>query len=186
MTFDPAAHEPEALSDADAERAAEVQRFWETARARAGVGRLSMVTGPGVAASVPPPVATVGHDAAAADRFAEGVVDGTVSATSTVWSGPVRAGDEAGPAVGEVWMVADSAGRPRALVRTTAVEVVPLAEVGVELAEAEGFGDVAGWRAALEADRAARGAGAGAPGSEVDAPEEVTEVLVERFTVLYP
>jgi uncharacterized protein YhfF len=171
--------EPTPLTDAEEERAGEVLRFWEAARARAGLGRLSMVTGPGVAASVTPPVGMLGRHAADADRSVRDVLDGRVRGTSTVHAELTSAG-EGLPGRGDLWIVVDGSGHPRALVRTTSIAVVPFGEVDDEHARAEGYADAAEWREAVRAELEERAAAAG------EALSGATAVVLERFEVAYP
>lgn len=167
---------PRSLTPEEEERAAELQRFWEVARARAGLGRLSAVVGTGVLATVPPPVGRLAAEPALADERLALVLDGTVTAVSAPLAEVQDGGGEM-PQVDDLWIVADGAGRPRALLRTTAVDVVRLGDVDEAFVRAEtGADDVAAWRQETEAAvREALGAD----------PDDDTELLVERFVVLY-
>jgi len=125
----------------------EINRFWETARGRAGLGRLSVVTGTSAATALPPPVWAFGATPEQADELLALVLEGTKTATASArWE--YEAEGEELPRPGDLSIILDGAGRPRALVRTTAVEVVPFREVGEEHARAEGEGDLslAYWR----------------------------------------
>lgn len=170
------AHDGAALSPEEERHAAEVLRFWEAARSRAGLTRLSAVVGTGVLASVPPPVGRLAEDPAEADARLALVLDGTVTAVSAPLAG-FAGEDPVLPQVDDLWIAADGAGRPRALLRTTAVEVVRLGDVDVDRVRAEtGGDDVAAWRREVEAAvRAAAG---------VEADDE-TELVVEHVTVVY-
>ncbi|MFC3688199.1 ASCH domain-containing protein [Aquipuribacter hungaricus] len=124
-----------------------IVRFWETARSSAGLGRLAVVTGLTSAAVVPPPAWAFGGTPEEADELLALVLDGTKTATSGArW--PYEVEGQQLPRPGELSIVLDGAGRPRALVRTVAVDVVPFSEVGEEHARAEGEGDLslAHWR----------------------------------------
>nr|WP_297422929.1 ASCH domain-containing protein [uncultured Actinotalea sp.] len=165
-----------ALSPEEERHAADVLRFWEVARSRAGLTRLSAVVGTGVLASVPPPVGRLAEDPAAADARLALVLDGTVTAVSAPLAG--FAGDDPVlPQVDDLWIVADGAGRPRALLRTTAVEVVRLGDVDASRVRAEtGDDDVAAWRREVEA------AVRDAAGVEAD---DDTELVVEHVVVVH-
>lgn len=164
------------LSPEDEQSAAELQRFWEVARSRAGLGRLSAVVGTGVLATVPPPVARLAEEPAAADARLALVLDGTVTAVSAPLGGFEVEGAQL-PQVDDLWIAADGGGRPRALLRTTAVEVVRLGDVDAGHVRAEtGGDDVAAWRRETEA------AVREALGTE---PDDATELVVEHVAVLY-
>jgi len=125
----------------------EINRFWETARGRAGLGRLSVVTGTNAATAVPPPAWAFGATPEQADELLALVLAGTKTATASArWEYEVE-GEEL-PRPGDLSIVLDGAGHPRALVRTTTVGVVPFREVGEDHARAEGEGDLslAYWR----------------------------------------
>jgi uncharacterized protein YhfF len=173
----PVPEHPTPLTPEEEVRAAELLRFWEGARARAGLGRLSAVVGAGVLATVPPPVGRLATDPALADERLARVLDRTVTAVSAPLAEIEAAGGQR-PQAGDLWIAADGAGRPRALLRTTAVEVVRLGHVDAAQVRAEtGDDDVAAWR------RETEGALREALGGE---PDDATELLVERFTVLHP
>ncbi|MGJ7441612.1 ASCH domain-containing protein [Aquipuribacter sp. MA13-6] len=100
---------------------------------------------------VPPPAWAFGGTPEQADELLALVLDGTKTATAGAhWAYEVE-GQEM-PRPGELSIVLDGAGHPRALVRTTAVDVVPFSEVGEGHARAEGEGDrsLAHWRESHE------------------------------------
>lgn len=164
----------------DAEQATEIIEFWEASRIKAGLGRTGAVTGFGNETSVPPIAWSFGDDPNMADSLLALVLDQTKTATSSAaWS--YEDGDEPLPEKRDLAIILDSTGSPRALVRTTAVEVVAFDAVGEEFAMAEGEGDraLATWRSDHEAFfRRTLG-----PGREF-APE--MPVLCEEFELLYP
>lgn len=169
------------MTDTDAPHADEILAFWEVARVRAGVVRVAAVAGPGVSGSMVPPTWTFGDDPELADRLLGLVLAGEKTATSSALVEYELAG-EALPRRGDLAIVLDSAGRPAALVRTTAVDTVPFDQVDEDLAAAEGEGDrtLASWRTEHEAywHRALEPLGAAfAPGMPV---------VTERFELLYP
>ncbi|MFM9367875.1 ASCH domain-containing protein [Streptomyces sp. Da 82-17] len=89
------------------------------------------------------------------------------------------------PRSGDRHALIDSAGRPVAVVETTDVRVLPLAEVGLRhaLDEGEGYASVAEWRVAHEefwhSDQLR--AALGEPELRVD---DTTRVVAERFRVV--
>ncbi len=157
-----------------------VQEFWEYARVAAKLNPLAEIFGPRQDGTVPPTVWSFGDDPETADVRAELVVRGVKTASS----GPAWEYERTGaplPEEGQLTILADSAGHPRALLRTTSVRVVPFAEVDADHADAEGEGDgsLEWWReehrhffASLE---------------ESGVPfDESMPVVLERFEVLYP
>lgn len=81
------------------------------------------------------------------DSLIAAIASGAKSATSALLRGYELEG-EALPAVGARGVVIDSAGEPVFEIETTGVRVVPLGEVPLEhaLAEGEGYASVAEWR----------------------------------------
>lgn len=110
------------------------------------------------------------------DLVLRGLKDGMAS---SVWD--YEATGEAMPEVGEVAVVLDGEGAPRAVIETTALEVVPFDQVGEEHARAEGEGDrtLAYWRGAHE--RYWGEHSENPRGFEPDMP-----VLCERFRLRWP
>ncbi|HCX86290.1 MAG TPA: ASCH domain-containing protein [Micrococcales bacterium] len=152
--------------------------YWESVRAKAKVGRLPVVLGPGALAAVPPPAFRFGDAPELADELLRLVLDGVKTATSTAQAelGP----DDAAPAAGDLWIALDGAGHPRALLRTTDVVETAFRDVTPAFAEAEGEDDRSleswrreherYWRRVLGDDRF----------------DEDMVVLCERFEVLDP
>ena len=85
------------------------------------------------------------------DQLVAAVLDGSKTTTTSLLTEYERAG-EPPPAPGRRHAVADSAGQLVAVIETTAVRVLRLAEVDLDhtLGEGEGYTSVAGWRAAHE------------------------------------
>jgi len=85
------------------------------------------------------------------------------------------------PQVGDLSVILDGAGAPRAVIETTELRVVPFEEVDAEHAHAEGEGDrtLAHWRAVHE--RFWREHSENERGYAPDMP-----VLCERFRLVYP
>jgi uncharacterized protein YhfF len=113
-----------------------------------------------------------------ADELASLVARGIKRATAgALWA--YEAEGEALPRVGAYNVITDWEGRPRAVVRTVGVEVVPFGEVSPEFAAAEGEGDLslAYWRRAHWAAFSRELAGIGRQ------PSEDMPVVCERFEV---
>jgi len=165
------------VTDDDGARA--IDEFWHVARSRARLSTFGGVLGETPAATVPPPAWAFGDNPDLADELLALVLDGTKTATADlVWS--YEAAGEPVPVVGALSIVLDGAGVPRALLRTTRVDVVPFRGVTAEHARLEGEGDrtLATWRADHER-YFRRTVPDGFVFSE-DAP-----VVCERFKVLY-
>lgn len=175
----PRSGQAEGLEPDDAARAAEIQAFWEGARVRAGLVRTAVVTGLSVAATMPPPAWAFGGEPALADALLGLVLAGTKTATSTALAELEQAGEPA-PRKGDLSIVLDGAGHPRALLRTTRVEIVTFRDVDADHAHAEGEGPLASWRREHERyfHRVLEGTG-------TEFSDDLPLVL-ERFEVLYP
>lgn len=120
--------------------------------------------------------ATPEHADGLLDLVLRGIKDGTAS---SMWDHEAT-GDPL-PEVGELSVVLDGEGEPRAVIETTDLRVVPFDEVGAEHARAEGEGDrtLEYWRAVHE--RYWREHSENPKGFAPDMP-----VLCERFRVLWP
>lgn len=187
--FDPAGFDPEdfaggtyesAYGEDEDDVAAAVQDFWEVARPYAGMAKTGVVTGVLASETVPPPAWSFGADPEAADELLDLVLDGEKTATTSAAWDYEDAGEPL-PQAGELSILLDGSGRPRALIRSTSVETVPFDEVDGDVVEdeAEGDGTVETWRAEREAFfRETLGEGRE---FAADMP-----ILVERFEVLYP
>lgn len=82
-----------------------------------------------------------------ADDLLALVLAGTKTGTaSALWD--IEADGESVPEVGELSIILDGRDRPRALIETTAIDIVPFSEVTAEHAHSEGEGDrtLAAWR----------------------------------------
>lgn len=157
----------------------EIAEFWESARVQAGLGRIAVVGGLTVAENVAPVAWSFGDNPEQADRLLGLVLDGTKTATSSALS--EYDGDDAPlPREGDLSIVVDGAGHPKALIRTTDVAVVPFGEVSDDFAAAEGEGDrsLEGWRTD-HTEFFTRVLGL------VTVPEDFM-VVTERFELLYP
>ena len=148
---------------------ASVAAFWEERRAED--------------ATLPPQVPEAwpfGATPAHADELLALVLTGIKTGTaSTVWE--YEDGDEPMPQVGELSIILDGSGEPRALIRTTALEIVPFDRVSADHAHSEGEGErtLASWREAHE--RYWRRYSASPRGFAPDMP-----ILCERFELLWP
>jgi len=118
----------------------EVAAFWEVAKRRSRLSDLPMESGVTALEALQPPAWSFGGTPEVADRLLALVLDGTKTATaSALWD--YEAEGEEPPTVGQLSIVLDGAGHPRALVVTTAVEVRPFDQVDPEHAYLEGEDD---------------------------------------------
>lgn len=134
----PASASPPAVPEA---RPAELERFWSAARTEHP--------------SLPeqqPQAWAFGASSRKADVLLDLVLRGTKTATASSLR-DYGADDEPLPQAGELSILLDGSGEPRAVIETTAVSVVPFDQVGPEHARAEGEGDrsLAHWRRVHEA-----------------------------------
>ncbi|MGH3435547.1 MAG: ASCH domain-containing protein [Sciscionella sp.] len=129
------------------------------------------------------PVAEFAFSGPLRDKLVAAILDGRKISTSSLLA-EYQAG-EALPEVGARELVIDSAGESVAVIETIQVDLVRLADVGLDhaIAEGEGFRSVAEWRAAhlefwrgeeLRAERA----GLGLPALTID---DDTMVVAQRF-----
>ncbi len=160
-------------------RGREVDAFWVDARIHANLNRFAVYMGSTPLETVPPPAWSFGGGPALADRLLALVLDGTKTATAgALWD--YEAEGLPVPEPGQLSILLDSGGRPRALIATTEVQVLPFDEVPADFAHDEGEGDrsLEHWRRAHReffTTYAAPGRG-----FADDMP-----VVCERFTVLY-
>jgi uncharacterized protein YhfF len=177
-------HPPAAAVDASgipAPDGDEIASFWQLARGRAGLGRLTAIIGTGARASVPPPAWAFGDSPRLADELLDLVLGGTKTATTSALWEYTDAGEPL-PERGDLSIVLDGRGHPRALIRTTEVRIVRFADVDAEHAYQEGEDDrsLAAWVTAHERyfQRVAAAAGRTFDGD--------TEVVLERFELRFP
>lgn len=154
-----------------------IQSFWQDARIRAKVNRVPGYLGVNARESLVPPAWSFGAGPDDADALLALVLAGTKTATSTALR---DFGDdtEPEPQEGDLSIITDGQGRPRALIQTTSVRTVAFGEVDADHAAAEGEGDLSleHWR---EVHRRFFEQSGGAP-----VPDDLPVVL-EEFTVLY-
>lgn len=162
----------------EAETQTELEAFWTRARNVAGIAPLEAVLGQDDAASLRPPAFAFGDGPEMSDRLAKLVLDGEKSATSA-WLASYEAEGIDIPEVGDLSIMCDGADRPLALLRTADVRKIPFADVGPEIAQAEGEGTLDEWKVEHR-DFFARECAA--LGIEFD-PEG--DVVVEFFEVVY-
>ena len=155
----------------------ELERFWVDARVRAGLNPGRGYAGPNALDSVRPPAWSFGANPAEADRLLELVLSGAKTATASAASEYEAEGVEL-PQPDSLSIILDGSGRPRALVRTVDVQVVPFNEVSADHAAAEGEdgGTLWGWQQAHLRFFA----------SETGEFDETMPVVLERFEVLVP
>ncbi len=167
-------------TDVDDPREAELQAFWEVARVRANLNRLAVYTGPTPLDTLRPPDWSFGATPEQADALLALVLDGTKTATASARRDYDAEGEQL-PEAGDLAIITDGEGHPRALVAVTDVQVVPFDEVSEEHANAEGEGDrsLAHWREVHERFFTEHGADGTA-----FAPDLL--VVCERFRLLHP
>jgi len=169
--------EPQLDDTVQAER---ITAFWDAARPKAGRTSHGGAVGERSENVVPPPAWAFGDNPELADELLALVLSGTKTATASLVVEYAEA-DEPQPRKGDLSILLDGAGEPRALIRTTQVDVVPFSDVTEEFAYLEGENDrtLASWREGHE--RYWRRTLAGTE-NEFDPS---LEVLCERFKVLY-
>jgi len=153
-----------------------INAFWEVAHRYADIGDLDVVMGRQWGEALPPPSWSFGDSAEMADRLLELVLAGRKTATSGLLQEYVDE-DEPLPKTGDLSIIVDGSGRPRALLRDVEVKRVRFADVTSAQAAAEGEGD-----GTLESWREAHLQFWQREGYEVS---DDTVVVWERFEVLY-
>ena len=154
-----------------------ITAFWQAARGHVGLGKMDSVMGGTPDDVVPPPSWSYG-EGPEAESLLSRVLDGSRIATATLLAQLVAA-DLDVPRVGDLSIVTDASGEPKAVLRTTSVEVVPFDQVTAEHAVAEdGAGaTLDGWVAEHQTSFAAVLGDAFTPSSEV---------VLEQFEIIYP
>lgn len=164
------------VTDITAPRQDEIDAFWVDAKVHANLNLVSGYLGVTSLEGLEPPAVTWGLSRQEADRVAAAVVDGSMTATSA----PLDAYQAQGvpvPEAGNLEIVCDGDGHPRALVATTDVTVQRFDDVDEETAaaEAQGDGSLRAWQQAMRT--AVDGSGISVDGD--------TQIVVRRFTVLH-
>jgi uncharacterized protein YhfF len=164
----------------DAVQADRILRFWDAARVRAGRTSHGGTIAESTTTMVPPQAWAFGDNPRLAQDLLRLVLAGVKTATaSLLWE--YEDAEEPVPAKGDLSIILDGEGEPRALIRTTAVDVVPFGEVTEEHAFLEGEDDrtLETWR-----DEHERFWLRNLPEGRELTP--ATPVVCERFEVLYP
>ena len=128
----------------------------------------------------PPQAWAFGAEPVQADELLHLVLAGIKTGTaSSLWD--CEAEGESLPTAGDLSILLDGCGEPRAVIRTTHVHATPFLEVDAEHAHAEGEGDrsLVHWRAAHE--QFWREHSPGGRGFDDQMP-----VVCERFTLVHP
>jgi uncharacterized protein YhfF len=131
----------------DSDPADAITEFWERARIKAKANPVPGYLGVTAADTVTPPAWSFGATPEHAEELLALVLEGTKTATASArWD--YDAEDEPLPQTGDLSIVLDGGGAPRALIRTTEVVTVPFDQVDAEHARLEGEGDrtLATWR----------------------------------------
>lgn len=118
------------------------------------------------------------------DQLVAAILDGSKTSTTGLLLDYERDGDPL-PAAGERAVVVDSDDRPVAVIETTDVRVVPLADVDLAHAvdEGEGYTTVAAWRAGHESFWHGAELRA-ALGDDTFTVDDGTELVLERFRLV--
>ncbi len=157
---------------------ADIEAFWQRARTVAKLNPLEIIVGQDTTASLRPAAWCCGFDKASAQSLCALILEGKKKATSS-WKPLYALEEEELPSVGELSILCDGQGNPRALLRNTEVRLTPFSRVGEDIALAEGEGPLSQWvREHEEVFRAE----CSEIGIEFD-PQE--DVVTEFFEVLY-
>ncbi len=156
----------------------DLESFWVHAITRAKLNPIEAVGGQTDLVSLRPGSFAFGATRKQANDLAALVLAGMKTATSS-YAGAYDLEGESLPTPEDLWIMCDGEGRPRALLRNTRVQRIPFSEVGHEVAEAEGEGDLEKWRADHRAFFAAEAQELGYDFSDDG------DVVVEYFEVLF-
>lgn len=129
----------------------EILAFWRRAAATVERGRVPVVLGPADFDTLPPPAWSFGVGPPLADTLLQLVLEGRKTGTAgALWD--YEAEGEPVPEPGELSILLDGQGHPRALIVTTEVRTERFDEVDADFAAREGEGDLslAYWRRAHE------------------------------------
>ena len=125
-----------------------VDAYWTAARRRVGTSALAAATGGHSAGTAAPPAWSFGAGPEDANTLLALVLAGTKTGTASAMAS-FEAEGEPLPRAGDLSIILDGRGEPRALIVTTEVSVCRFEQVDAEHAAAEGEGDrsLAHWRA---------------------------------------
>lgn len=118
-----------------------IAAFWVDARRHAHLDNLPGYFGPSALESMQPPSWWFGGTRGEADALLDLVLTGTKTATCTL-HGDYEAAAEPLPEAGTMSILLDGSGRPRALLVTTDVRVLPLAEVDAAHVDLDAAGEL--------------------------------------------
>ncbi|MDO4888177.1 MAG: ASCH domain-containing protein [Actinomycetaceae bacterium] len=155
-----------------------IEAFWTRARNVARIAPLEAVMGQDDLSSLCPPAFSFGNTPELADRLADLVLAGKKTATSG-WLASYEAAGVDLPSVGDLSIMCDGRGRPRALLSNTDVKVVRFQQAGREISDAEGEGTFEQWKASHDEFFAEE---CRAQGIEYD---PAGSIVVEYFEVVY-
>ncbi len=155
-----------------------LEAFWVRARTRAKINPLEVLVGQDDSSALCPAAFCFGDTRELADSLCQKVVDGQKKATSS-WLEAYDHEEIPVPESGELAIVCDGSGEPRALIRTTSVDIVSFGDVDDDVATDEGLASLQEWAAAHREFFTAECERLGL------AFHEDGKVVVERFEVLY-
>jgi len=149
-----------------------LQEFWNQAQRHAHVGDLDVVMGKGWGESLAPPTWSFTGSVEEADELLAQVLSGQKTAIAGLAE---EYEDEPLPKKGDLSIILDAEGTPRALIMTTKVLIVPFGDITSDQAIAEGASDLDSWRTSHRTFW------------EHESYEitEGTQVVWEQFTVMY-
>jgi len=151
-----------------------LQDFWSQAQRHAHVGDLDVVMGTSWGESLAPPAWAFSGTVEESDALLAQVLYGEKTAITGLYE-EYAEDDDPLPRKGDLSILLDSEGIPRALIQTTKVVVVPFGEVTADQAIAEGARDLDSWR---DAHRTFWG-------QQSYEITDSTRVVWEQFTVVY-
>lgn len=158
----------------------EISQFWSAAQHQLRINPIPGYLGTFSGEVLAPPAWSFGATTEVADQLLDLVLAGTKTATAgALWD--YEAEGESIPTAGDLSIILDGAGHPRALIKTTQVDVVPFDEVGEEHAFLEGEDDrtLRSWREIHErffTDHAGHDRGF----------DPAMPIVLERFELVYP
>lgn len=171
---------PDPVPDAEpVDERTDVTAYWLRVRPRVQrdpFARIGVVVGQSGSGALTPRAFSFGASREQADELLDLVLEGTKTATSSALVEHEQEGAPL-PRVGDLAIVLDGAGQPRAVLRTTAVQVTTFGRVDAAhaAAEAEGDGSLEHWRSQH----------AGYWGKRVEEAGE-WPVVLERFALVHP